>query len=53
MASRKPEMYEGPQAWERFYKALEAILSLDKDALASKGTTAEPGRQKPVVGPGE
>lgn len=36
MAPRKLDMHEGPQAWERFRKTMEAIMSLRKEALPPK-----------------
>lgn len=42
MAARKVEMHEDPQAWERFCKTMEAILSLRKKDLPPKGNTVKP-----------
>ena len=45
MATRKLDLHEGPEAWERFRKTMEAIISLPKDALPSKQPADEPREQ--------
>jgi hypothetical protein len=41
MATPKLDMHEGPDAWERFRKAVEAIVSLRKGDLPPKTTQPE------------
>jgi hypothetical protein len=45
MPTRKLEMHEGPEAWERFRKAMEAIVSLRKEGLPPKRKTVDPKPQ--------
>ena len=42
MATPKLDMHEGPEAWERFRKAVEAIVSLRKEDLPPKPELTKP-----------
>jgi hypothetical protein len=48
MATRKLEMREGPEAWERFLKAMEAIVSLRKGDLPPKRELTKPKAKPPT-----
>ena len=46
MGTRKFEMHEGPEAWDRFRKAMEAIVSLRKQDLPPR---IERTKRKPEI----
>jgi len=46
----KPVMDEGPQAFERFRKAVKTILSVPKSALLPDPFKSRTNKKKPVKG---